>query len=337
MKYRPFGKTGLQVSEIVIGGGAVGGILIYADEDTRRAAIHRALAGGINWIDTAPLYGDGKSESAIGRLLEEVPAHRQPHISTKVRIDPLSKDMRGQVERSVHQSLDRLRRDRVEVLILHNSVSSEHNEDGNLLTPDQVLDPGGAADALQNMVDQGFASFTGLTATGDTSAVQRVVESGRFSVAQVYYNLLNPSAGRSVPPGWIAQDYGNLIGRCVASGLAVMNIRVLAAGVIATDIRHGREASVAGGLITSEQAIAADEERAKMVVQALRDRYGTRAQTAIRYALANPDISCIVVGMAELDHLEEALAAAELGPLPQEGLAAIDRLIDTDFGRLNSP
>ena len=85
MRYRPFGRTGLQVSELVFGGGWVGGILIHQDDDTKRAAIERALEAGINWIDTAPSYGDGQSEQALGWLLQEVA--KKPYLSTKVRLD----------------------------------------------------------------------------------------------------------------------------------------------------------------------------------------------------------------------------------------------------------
>ena len=60
MRYRAFGRTGLQVSELVFGGGFVGGILIHADDDTKLAALRCGLDGGMNWIDTAPSYGDGK-------------------------------------------------------------------------------------------------------------------------------------------------------------------------------------------------------------------------------------------------------------------------------------
>ena len=58
MKQRPFGRTGIRVSEIIFGGGNVGGILIHHDEPTRREAIRRALAGGINWFDTAARAAD---------------------------------------------------------------------------------------------------------------------------------------------------------------------------------------------------------------------------------------------------------------------------------------
>ena len=62
MKHRTFGRTGIEVSEIIFGAGAVGGIVIHKDDATKREAIRRALAGGINWIDTAAQYGGGKSK-----------------------------------------------------------------------------------------------------------------------------------------------------------------------------------------------------------------------------------------------------------------------------------
>ena len=108
-----------------------------------------------------------------------------------------------------------------------------------------------------------------------------------------------------------------------------MNMRVLAAGVSATDVRHGREVPVAPG-----GDVAADEARTRMIVEAVGDVQGTRAQIAIRYALSNPNVSGVLVGMAELDHLEQALGAQEMGPLPGDALDAIHALVATDFGRV---
>jgi len=83
MKHRTFGRTGISVSEVVFGGGAVGGILVHKDDATKREAIRRALAGGINWIATAAQYGNGKSEEALGWLLPEAGA--TPYLSTKFK------------------------------------------------------------------------------------------------------------------------------------------------------------------------------------------------------------------------------------------------------------
>ena len=105
MRYRTFGRTGLQVSELVFGGGWVGGLLIHQDDDTKLKALRRAMEAGINWIDTAPSYGQTRSEQVLGWLLGEI--GDKPHLSTKVRLDTARlHDIAGQVERSIHESLD---------------------------------------------------------------------------------------------------------------------------------------------------------------------------------------------------------------------------------------
>ncbi len=325
MRYRPFGRTGLQVSELVFGGGWVGGILIHQDDATKRAAIERALEAGINWIDTAPSYGDGESERALGWLLEDV--KDRPYLSTKVRLD-LSRldDITGQVRRSTEESLGRLRCDSVELLQLHNPIGPQTVD--QLIGVDQVLGEDGVADALERMREEGLTRLIGITAIGETESCRRVIASGRFNSAQVYYNILNPSAARDMPPAWQGRDFRGLIAACKEHGVAVMNIRVLAAGVLASEQRHGREVQM-----MPEAAIPTEEVRARAVWRRLDERYGTRAQTAIRFALANPDIAGVVVGMAELGHLEEALAAAEMGPLPDEALAALNAVYESGFER----
>lgn len=326
MKYRRFGRTGLRVSEIVFGGGRVGGLLLFQDDDTKRAAIRRALDGGVNWIDTAADYGDGESETALGWLLEEVA--EAPYLSTKVRLDPgRLDDIPGQIEHSLHESLGRLRRQSVDLLQLHNPIEPAVGD--GALTVRHVLGDGGAADGLDRMRDQGLSRFTGITALGDAACCREVIESGRFDSAQVYYNLINPSAGRTVAAGWSGHDFAGIIATCHANDVAVMNIRVLAAGVLATDRRTGRESPITAG-----SSIEAEERRAKAVFAVLGPEHGTRAQRSVRFALANPDIACVIVGLAELSHLEEALAAVELGALPEPALARLDRFYATDFADL---
>jgi aryl-alcohol dehydrogenase-like predicted oxidoreductase len=84
MRKTVLGRTGLEISELAFGGGVTGGILIDPDEVTRYGALRRAVEAGINWIDTAPAYGNGASEETIGRHLEALSP--QPHVSTKVRL-----------------------------------------------------------------------------------------------------------------------------------------------------------------------------------------------------------------------------------------------------------
>jgi len=333
MKYREFGRTGLEVSELVFGGGAVGGLLVNADDDTKLEALRRALAGGINWIDTAPRYGQGRSETALGWLLGEV--EETPYLSTKVRIDigDLS-DVSGQIERSLTESFGRLKRDSVDLVQLHNPIHAETGggaaiASGSALGIDAVLGKDGVAAGLERVRDQGLARFIGLTALGEAGPICEAIRSGRFDSAQVYHNLINPTAARAMPPGFSGQDFSGVIAACKAVGAAVMNIRIFAAGILATDTRHGRESA-----LTLGSGVEIEEKRTRAIFDQLGDTYGSRAQTAIRFGLSNPDVACVVFGLAELAHLDDALAAAEMGPLPQDALDQLNTVHAAVFGRL---
>lgn len=324
MKTRTFGRTGLQVSELVFGGGWVGGVLIHQDDDTRRRVLRRALDAGINWIDTAAMYGKGQSEQALGWLLKEVAT--QPCVSTKVYVDTSDlSDIPGQIERSLHQSLRRMNRDGVDLFILHNPLTGQGRE--GALTPDQVLRAGGALDGLHRVQAQGLTRFVGMTALGDARSCMEVIGSGGFDAAQVYYNLLDPSAGRAMPAAWQGHHFDGVITACKAQGTAVMAIRVFAAGVLASDLRHGREV-----VITEGAELALEERRARAAMTALGSAYGSRAQTALRFALSNSDIACAVIGLAEASHLEEALGAQAMGPLPAEALQKLEAVYEGNFG-----
>ena len=326
MKHRKFGRSGIDVSEIVFGAGAVGGIVIRKDDATKREAIRRAIAGGINWVDTAAQYGNGKSEEALGWLLPESGA--KPFVSTKFSLDVEKlDDVRRQVEERLQSSLARLKRSSVDLLQLHNRIGPKAG--GRVMTVEQVLGKGGVADGLERLRDKGLIRLMGITALGDAASCCEVIRSGRFDSAQVYYNLLNPSAGRVMPAAWTGQNLGGIIEACRVAEVAVMAIRIFAAGVIASDERTGRES-----VLTADTEIAEEERKAKVVFAALGEGLGTRAQVALRYVLSNPHVSCAVIGSAELEHIGEALQAAAMGPLPPEALARLDALYATDFGRL---
>jgi aryl-alcohol dehydrogenase-like predicted oxidoreductase len=132
------------------------------------------------------------------------------------------------------ESLKRLKRDSVDLLQLHNPIDASNVE--------QVL--GGALEGLERMRAQKLARFIGLTALGEAPAIVRALDSGRFDSAQVYYNLLNPSAARAMPKGWTGHDFSGVCAACKRHDVAMMNIRVFASGVLATDERHGREVVV---------------------------------------------------------------------------------------------
>ena len=334
MKHRVFGRSGIKVSEIVFGAGAVGGILVHKDDATKREAIRRAIAGGINWIDTAAQYGNGKSEQSLGWLLPAEGNMRgattgsSPYVSTKFNLDVEDlKDIPAQVEERLMASLARLKRSSVDLLQLHNRIGAKPG--GRVMTVEQVLGKNGVASGLERLREKGLIRHMGITAIGEAASVCEVIRSKRFDSAQVYYNLLNPSAGRSMPRAWTGHDFTGVIEACRAHGVAVMAIRIFAAGVIATDERTGRES-----VLTSNTSVAEDERKTKAVFDAIGSGHGTRGQVALRFVLSNPNVSCAVIGSAELHHIDEALQAAGMGPLPPQVLARLDELYERDFGRV---
>jgi len=330
MKHRTFGRSGIRVSEIIFGAGGVGGIVILKDDATKREAIRRALAGGINWIDTAAQYGNGKSEEALGWLLPEAGATpgSNPHVSTKFSLDVENlKDVPAQIEERFKGSLARLKRSSVDLLQLHNRIGPKPG--GRVMTVEQILGKDGVADGLDRLREKGLIRHMGITAIGEAASVCEVIRSRRFDSAQVYYNLLNPSAARSMPKAWTGQNLGGIMEACRATNVAVMAIRIFAAGVIATDERHGRES-----VLLADTSVAEDERKAKAVFETIGTGHGTRAQVALRFVLSNPDVSGAVIGSAELHHIDEALQAQAMGPLPAHLLARLDALYETDFGRV---
>ena len=310
MEHRRFGRTGLSVPALTFGGGWVGGVLIHRPAEEANAALDLAWSSGMDWIDTAASYGDGVSETVIGRWLAGRGAATRPGISTKFRVDPAAPDLPGQMRRSVEASLTRLGLDRVEVVTLHNPVSPA-------FPAAQAL---AMADAMESLREDGLCDHIGMTALGDPAALAQVVRAGRFDVAQVYYNMLNPTAMAGRSP-WNTTNFDGLLGLCSAQDMGVMGIRIFASGHLVSRQRHGREVP-----ITANADDAAEERRAEVLRAAFPGAEDNPAETALRFGLACPALSTIVVGMGEIEHLRIALAAEKRGPLPEADLALLDRI-----------
>lgn len=319
MERRTLGRTGLSVSTLGFGCGAVGGLMVRGTAADQERAVARALELGINLFDTAPAYGNGESERNLGRVLRTLGP--DVVVTTKFRVpDDARTRLAAAVTASLEESLGRLGRDRVDVLQLHNPISEDGR--GNTLPATAVLEQ--VVPALERLRDQGKIGFYGITALGDTPAVHRVVDARTVHTAQVCYNLLNPSAGTALPPGFPAQDFGRLLARTRAADIGVIVIRVLAGGALS-----GVEARHPLGMpsvdpIASGPDYGADVERGRMLQALVQEGHaGSVVEAAIRFAIASDAVSTVLVGYSTLDQLEYAAAAVHRGPLSP---AALERL-----------
>ncbi len=324
---RRFGRTGLTIPHITLGGGWVGGLLIHGTEDQRFAQLNEAMAAGVDWVDTAALYGQGQSETRIGEWLKTT--SKRPRLSTKFSVDVWEGDIEGQIRRSLEASFTRLGVDRVEAVLLHNQIA-DGDAPGSFsgVSPNHVLRTGGIADIMDKLREEGLMDHMGFTALGDPVAAREVAASRRMDVAQVYYNMLNPTADTPAPPGWNTTDFLGLLHVMKAADMGVMGIRIFAGGFLATDERHGREIP-----ITHNAEDAAEAARVAAMMTALDGEPGDRAQRAIRFGLASELLSTIVIGVGEDWHFTHALKALEMGPLDADPMARLDdvRAADGNF------
>jgi L-galactose dehydrogenase/L-glyceraldehyde 3-phosphate reductase len=319
------GRAGLEISEIAFGGGDTGGLLIRGEEAACVATLARAVKAGINWIDTAALYGNGASEEAIGRYIGALSP--RPQISTKVRIERDDMvDLRGAIERGLIESLRRLRTDCVALFQLHNQLGEAVGGRPGLPV-EHVLGRGGIADIFSRLKEEGLFQASGITAAGETKACLDVINSGRFDCAQVYYNAINPSAGwKRAPQSWSAQDFSGVMTACWNQNMGVLAIRIFAGGPLASAMRPERLAVLTFGTdLDNEMRCAAAVHRVLGLT------YGTPAQAALRFALGNRDLATRVIGISSFLDLNEALIAVEQGPLPSAAVAQLKELWATDF------
>jgi len=323
MQLRNFGRTGMQLSLLGFGCGAVGGIMVRGDAADQERLVARALDVGVNYFDTAVLYGDGESEKNLGRVLKALkPAHAV--VGTKVRIPP---DEFGRIADAVTHSLEgslaRLGLDHVDIFHLHNPITDGGG--GSALSSRQVLDE--VVPAFQRLRQQGKIRFLGISAVGDTTALHQVIDAGAFDSAQIVYNMLNPSAAEGLPPNYPAQDYRRLFDHTQKAGVGVVGIRVLAGGALSGSAARHPIASPAPEPIGSAMSYDADIARARRLMPLVVEGFaGSLTEAATRFALSHPAVGTILVGMATPQEFEGAFAAVEKGPLPKEALERLASL-----------
>lgn len=316
MERRRLGRTGLQVSILGYGAGAVGGLFTKGAAADQERALARAIEAGINYFDTAPIYGNGESERNLGRALKALKA--DVVVGTKVRLVAEHRnDVASAIVRGMEDSLKRMGRDHVDLFQLHNPLAAQ--DAGDRLAIDIALEQ--VAPAMEKLKASGKTRFIGFSGVGEPPALLRAVESKLFDTVQVVYNALNPSAGGPMPAGAPGLDYGRLLDRAKAADMGTIVIRALAGGALSGTTDRHPLAMQEVAPIGSAPDFAADVARARQLEPLVNDGVaGSLTELGERFVISHPAVSTMLIGYSTLEHLEAAIAAVEKGPLPDSAL-----------------
>jgi aryl-alcohol dehydrogenase-like predicted oxidoreductase len=326
VQHRIVPGTDLRLSEIGFGCGGNAGLMVRGKPAEQRRVIARALELGINYFDTAPDYGNGSAEEALGRVLRDIGA--RPLITSKVEVRHRDLgDVAGHVVRSAHESLRHLRVERLDVLQIHNGPTTApppmDGDDYHELWIEHFLGLGGAAEGLRRLLEAGAIRYAGFICRGDDgAAVRTLLDTGLFHVINVPYTLLNPTAGMAKPPGLaIDRDYGDVLGAARRRGYGAAVYSPLAGGVLAGGVAQhvlARQVNPASDTVRHKQVLAA---RFRFLAEACG---GSLAQMAYRFVLMHPGVSTALGGFSSLEQMEEIAAVSGLPAIPPELLAEVE-------------
>jgi aryl-alcohol dehydrogenase-like predicted oxidoreductase len=300
MNTRTLGRTGLRVSELALGGLFVSSF--GAPFEQGREATRRALELGVNYVDTAPGYGN--SEEVLGRFLEGTTA--PVILSTKLGGRPrpfLPQDKAG-LRRSVEESLRLLKRDRIDILMIH-----EPDRPGEYdWWTDLDTFEGPVLELLDELKREGVIGHTGL---GGTTAYElaRLVRTGRFDVVLTAFNysLLWREAEREILPAALEHGVGVVIGSPLQQGALARRYD--------DEIRHGA------------RWLSPPRRAQYRALYDLLDEAGlSLPEAGLRFALSNPHVSCVLMGARSAEEVAQNAAAVERGPLPPDLLARLDEI-----------
>lgn len=316
MNYRPLGRTGWNVSEISFGAWAIGGSWGQVKDDQSLATLHRAIDLGVNFIDTADVYGDGRSERLIARLRKE--RKETIHVATKLgrRASPHTADAYNprQMESYIDRSLVNLQTDALDLVQLH-------------CPPTDVYYRPEVFDALDRFVQAGKIRHYGVSVERVEEAL-KAIEFPNVQSVQIIFNMFRLRPAEVFFNEAKKRKVGILARVPLASGLLTGKMRPdsqFAPDDHRNFNRHGEAFDVGetfSGVDYSVGLAAADELKALLPPSA------TLAQFALRWILMFDAVSCAIPGAKRIEQLESNVAAAALPPLDPRQMQAVREIYD---------
>jgi len=321
MRYNQLGNTGLFVSEICLGTMTFGentpggpwSAVASLDQEAADKIVERSLAAGVNFIDTANVYSQGRSERILGQALKNLDVPRKDVvIATKVHGQMGDKpndrgSSRGHIMDSVEQSLERLQTDHIDLYQVHGT---------DMVTPiEETLR------ALDDLVSRGLVRYIGLSnwqawRMAKALGISERRGFARFETVQAYYSIAGRDLERDIVPLMQEEKLGLMVWSPLAGGLLSGKY-----GPGAPGNGEGRRATF--------DFPPVDKDRAWACVAAMREvgaRHGASvAEVALGYILAKPFVTSIIIGAKRLEQLEENLKAVKLR-LDAEDMAKLDEV-----------
>lgn len=290
--YRVLGRTGLKVSEIGFGAWGIGkGMWVGAEDEESLRSLHRAIDLGVNFIDTALVYGDGHSERLVGRVVRE--RRESVYVATKVPPKngewparpgvPASAVFPGRhVMECAEQSLRNLGLDAIDLLQLH-------------VWSDEWVGRGDWLEAVEKLKAQGKIRYFGVSINDHEPAnALRLIEAGLADTVQVIYNIFDQSPEDRLFPACQRHNVGVIVRVPLDEGGLTGRITpetTFPEGDWRNDYFKGDR----------KRAVA---ERVRRIVEDLGIGVEDMPEVALRFTLSHPAVSTVIPGMRSVRHVE---------------------------------
>jgi len=314
MRYRPLGRTGWNVAEISFGAWAIGGTWGAVDDRESLRALHRAIDCGVNFIDTADVYGMGRSERLIAQLKRE--RKEEILVTTKAgrRLDPHTAEgyNAGNLAGFVEDSLRNLATDCLDLLQLH-------------CPPPEVYRTPEVFAALDDLARAGKIRYYGVSVETIDEALHAIEHPGVQTV-QIVYNCFRHRPSDVFFPEARRRGVGVLARVPLASGMLTGKLTResrFEAGDHRAFNRHGErfDAGETFSGVDYEQALDAVEQIRRLLPPGM-----TMAQFALRWILMSDAVSCAIPGAKHPAQVAENCAASDAPALPPETMAAVEEI-----------
>ncbi|MGM0498776.1 MAG: aldo/keto reductase [Bacillota bacterium] len=316
MKYRKLGKTGFEVSEVSFGGWAIGGTWGDVEDEQSMAALEEAVDQGINFFDTADVYGDGRSERLMAKLRHET--DKKIHIATKAgrRLDPHTAAgyNKENLNKFVDRSLKNLDVDQIDLLQLH-------------CPPTEVYDQEEVFEALEEMVEAGKIKNYGVSVEKVEEAM-KALEYENVATVQIIFNMFRHKPADEFFAKAKEKGVGIICRVPLASGLLTGKFSkdsTFAENDHRNFNRNG-EAFDKGETFSGvdfELGLKAVEELEEIKPEGL-----TMAQFALKWILMHDAVSCVIPGGKKPWQVKDNAAASAADDLSAEVMERVDEIYD---------